>query len=619
MIGVTLIIATCLIISGVFVTELFSKQEETVKDEPIEDSQYELDKISPLTNQGLILEIKRIRHRGLLDKLIKPGGSWKEKPSFYFISNIDDLEYVSDNIQTWDTMFKESKTNKFIDEEQETSEVELIIIEHIKKGLLGLRSQEIERERIHVTYDYRTGRWSGSDFFKDTDGYGHYVGEYFEVWFNLYQNDYDGDGIPYWTEVNALHTDPKVDDSSRDPDKDDIPTAWEWKWGYNPHVWNDHINLDPDMDGIENIEEYQMVKWFADPFSQDIYVEVDGTEKGGLRDLVPHVFFEESQQGVIERFCEHNINLYIDHGWPDTPQNGGGEMLPYNEKISQDSGMILQFYEHHFPDERKGIFRYVVIGNRGGFNHPAKFNSYDAIHLYVNTKNFLRPWKRPIMMPTQRAIRVYVGQEFMHETGHSLGIVPWTIEGCDNASYSSIQSFSKYRDTWAQYNSVMNYYWLAHFDVRRTMLDYSDGSNGPPYDQNDWEHFYLPTFQTESVIVEDITATPPGYDLISYELEAVEKLEFGHNNWKYNKSLTHQYIDSIESVSPIQSIEIDWRVYEEIYDYKSTKDSRNVRVYGLPDVYPTDAEYLLMEEGYVDSEGNLQFYSIQNIIEDIMS
>ena len=123
---------------------------------------------------------------------------------------------------------------------------------------------------------------------------------------------YDQDGIPYWAEVNVIKTDPRIDDSKLDPDGDGIPTSWEWKWNYDPKIWDDHVNLDPDIDGLENIEEYQMHKWFANPFSQDIYVEVDGMKKRGLLGK-DHTLFEESKQIVIERFCLHGINIYIDN------------------------------------------------------------------------------------------------------------------------------------------------------------------------------------------------------------------------------------------------------------------------------------------------------------------
>jgi hypothetical protein len=193
-------------------------------------------------------------------------GHEENTPSFYFITNIDGLEYISKDVtqhgrttevlfNTWDSMFQENKIMKNATEEQETSTVTLTIVERVKSGLFGRKTSDIERDSLTVTYDYRTGRWSGDDNFKDYDGYGYYLGETFEIWFNLYQIDYDNDFIPYWTEVNILGTDPTVDDSKLDPDGDGIPTAWEWKWGYDPFTWDDHEKLDPDLDGLSTSEE----------------------------------------------------------------------------------------------------------------------------------------------------------------------------------------------------------------------------------------------------------------------------------------------------------------------------------------------------------------------------
>jgi len=54
----------CLVLSSFTYFEFFTKKKELLKDESVE---YELDdRISPLTNQGLILDINRIRHRGLI-------------------------------------------------------------------------------------------------------------------------------------------------------------------------------------------------------------------------------------------------------------------------------------------------------------------------------------------------------------------------------------------------------------------------------------------------------------------------------------------------------------------------------------------------------------------------
>ncbi len=51
------------------------------------------------------------------------------------------------------------------------------------------------------------------------------------VLFDITQNDFDGDNIPYWTEVNRYHTDPTVNDTGRDDDGDGVPIEWEFKWG----------------------------------------------------------------------------------------------------------------------------------------------------------------------------------------------------------------------------------------------------------------------------------------------------------------------------------------------------------------------------------------------------
>jgi hypothetical protein len=518
MVGGTLIIVVCLIISGIFVAEFFAGQQEIIEEEPEEESPYDLNSISPLTNQGLILEVNRIRHRGLLDKLMQRGTSWKDKPSFYFISNIDGLEYVSKDVTsrkgvtetfftTWDNMFQENKIQRDAEEEQEISDITLTIMERKKMGLLGLKSQNVEGEAIHLIYDYKTGRWEGDDFFNDSDGYGHYLGETFEVWFNIYQTDFDRDGIPYWTEVNILETDPKIDDSKRDPDGDGIPTSWEWKWGYDPHVYDNHSTLDPDLDGLENTEEYYMERWFANPFYQDIYIETDGMERGGIFDP-PHVFWKESQQVIIERFAQHGINLYIDDGWPGGPTNGGGELLTHYDQMSQDSGMTAQYYKNHFSPDRKGIFRYVLICHNAGYCHPSEFNRYDTITVFSCHEKMIKS----TLSFTPRTYRLTQAASIMHELGHSLGIGPWNVGGNDNFTFAQGKEAKKeYIEKWGNYKSVMNYYYI--YDKK--LVDYSDGTHGEG-DVNDWEMFDLTFFQQEAKVVEDPSFELPGHEEISF-------------------------------------------------------------------------------------------------------
>jgi len=608
---ISVIITILLVSSSVLSYQVFINKEEK-EEEIVAVEEFILDdRISPLENQGLILEVLRIRHRGLHDRLMEFGNSWKKTPTFYFKSNIDGLEYSSKEespLTTWDSIFFEQKNMRDVEEEQEESVVSLTLFEIVKKGLIFKRTNDVEKDSFTVTYDYRTGRWTGDDYLNDADGLGHYVGETFEIWFNIYPTDIDGDGIPYWTEVNLLDTDPWYDDSKLDPDDDGIPTTWEWKYGYNPNEWDDHRRLDPDVDGIENIEEFKLAKWFSDPFSPDIYIEVDGTVSRGLFEP-EHVFYKESQQLLIERFCRHGINMYFDDGWPGGPVNGGGELIDKHISGEQDAGVLLQFYNNHFADERKGIFRYMVVGCEShAFNHPAKYNRYDAVHIYTDNILFfaMRAWSK-------RTQRIYLATQAQHELGHSMGISPWTHEGCDNNSYlEGKQQKREFEEKWGNYYSLMNYYYLNQdsgnllFDI----TDYSDGSHGEG-DHNDWEKLYLPAFQTEARVIEEVLFEPPCVDKI-----VDEELKLELKNWEYNEELTKQFSQSIGDWSPLDPIKIEWFVLEKT-DKDDTEVEKDIRVYAMPDVFPTIPSWTLSYEGKINSEGNIQFFSFDEIIKEI--
>jgi hypothetical protein len=576
------------------------------------------DRISPLEAQGLVLEVLRIRHRGLLEKLLKPGNSWKTKPSFYFISNMDGLEYISKDVvqhgrgaevlfNTWDTMFQENKIMKNAEEEQATSTVTLTIVERVKSGLLGRRSNDIHKDSLTVTYDYRTGRWSGDDHFNDYDGYGYYLGDTFEIWFNLYQIDFDGDFIPYWTEVNILGTDPTVDDSKRDPDGDGIPTAWEWKWGYDPFTWDDHERLDPDLDGIENIEEYQMEKWLANPFIQEIYYEVDIMERGGLFDP-PHYFYEESKQSLIELFAQHNIKCFFDDGWPNTPINGGGQHVPHYEKVSFDSGMMLQFYNNYFPDERKGIFRYLVIGHGGGFASPSKNNRPDTVQIAYLPSRFYPPLRHLYnyvvmgLVPTERGKRIALGSLILHETTHTCSINQQScdFEGIDNITLG-IYLFPKkqYKETWGQYRSVMNYQYTNGLEI----FDLSSGENGPPYDQDDWGMMFIGYFQYN---MENLPESNGGMKIVRSEWKVP--------GYTYDANLTRQFHERMGQYSPIDPIKVNWSVYTVIKG-EASAFARDFKVFAQPRI-KTTRQWVLYAEGDLDPQGQMQFYSFDALLRE---
>jgi len=129
-IGLTIIIISLIILLGIYY--IYFNEPDEVKEEP--EILFEVDdRISPDLNQGIIVEINRIRHRGILDKILSRGSAWKNKPIFYYISDIDGLEYSSKDVHAaggaeseflfidWDTINQENRVMKDIPEEQEIS------------------------------------------------------------------------------------------------------------------------------------------------------------------------------------------------------------------------------------------------------------------------------------------------------------------------------------------------------------------------------------------------------------------------------------------------------------------------------------------------------------------
>jgi hypothetical protein len=612
------------------ITHLLTKTYAQMKDDGLLEKIDNVDEqISPYENQALVLEILRIRHRGLLDKLLTPGNSWKTKPEFYFITEMDGMEYISKNVEqhnqvtevmfnTWDSMFQENKVMRTAEQEQETSQVTLTIVELEKTGLFGLRTNDVKKDSFIITYCHRTGRWTGDDHFGDSDGYGYYLGDTFEIWFNLYRPDYDNDYIPYWTEVNILGTDPTVDDSKLDIDNDAIPIFWEWKWGYDPYIWDDHASLDPDMDSITNIREFQLENYFADPFIENIYVEADYMEATRPRDPA-HVFYEESIQGLTERYAQHNIKIFIDDGWPNSPPNGGGQALKHFERLSQDSGMILQYYNNYFPDERKGAFIYCLLGHKGGYQHPAKGNIYDAISFWTTPFTILSSKmslaERFIFygqLPTPRGVRVSLGASLLHELGHFGGLTNDYFEGIDNVDYNTfgaafdILQGKEYRETWGKYRSVMNYAYI----YRNNVFDYSDGQNGPPYDQNDWENLHLGGWSRTSLEVEEAYYLVWGEEwesirekLISKDITIIEKPPI--TGYIYDQNLTETFKKQIGDWSPNTRWNVEWAVHR-LVDKEQFPHFRDIKILVSPKDISSKYHtfWSLYQECDLDAEGN---------------
>jgi len=345
---------------------------------------------------------------------------------------------------------------------------------------------------VKLVYDIRTGHWTGDDYIGDPSGYGrlngcdngsYYVNEKdCEIWFNIYQNDYDNDGIPTWAEINLYDSDPYVDNSEDDFDNDDVPFYWEHHWNYNPTIWNNHKGLDPENDGLTNIEEYVTSQWFSDPFRKDLFIELDQMDYGpngeGLR--VP----DSTKELLADRYNPRNIVYHFDDGCM-----GGGEIIPfdYTTGFFELLKIYKDYFLHNNPDNwRRGVFRYAVfiyrhirapahafVGEGSLINSNVKgINSFqvstNSVNIVVNKKN----------KPLDFVCAFYI----MHETGHTMGIDIFNPFGCDNIR--TLYPWQLCYWIFGNYKSVMNYRYTLK------ILDYSDGSHGL-FDYDDWSNLDL--------------------------------------------------------------------------------------------------------------------------------
>ncbi|MFE3846297.1 hypothetical protein ACFL1L_05525 [Thermoplasmatota archaeon] len=352
---------------------------------------------------------------------------------------------------------------------------------------------------VELVYNIKSGHWRGDDYcdyeptYFDLSGYGRLNGcddgsiyqldRDCEIIFNIYQNDYDNDGIPYWSEVEVFGTDPTIADLG-DPDNDGVPVYWEYKWGhifgwrndhywiYNPFEWDDHENFDPDDDGLSNIEEFLMEEWRADPFRRDVFVELDTMECSPDGDLT--CFPETSIEILNTVFNRQNILLHIDSGLM-----GGSDVIPYDEETSGSE--LDDIYWKYFiggdnNNSREGIFHYgvVVYNAKGAPGYVFRPDAFQISILGLEEKVNLYPWLK---------YDTVFASAYMHELGHTFAFSP--IPGHNEDSKYPWQI-----GWWLvrSYKSCMNYAYMYY------MVDYSDGSHGKN-DFDDWERMDMTYFQ----------------------------------------------------------------------------------------------------------------------------
>jgi hypothetical protein len=262
-----------------------------------------------------------------------------------------------------------------------------------------------------------------------------------------------------------------------DSDNDSIPDWWEVKWGYDPYAWDDHNKLDPDEDGLNNVEECYADQWGSNPFEKDIFIEFDWMKVDDPNNL-PNKPSDEYVKKMIDVFDEHGINLHLDNG-----TLGGGEEVPFVADLTMVS--IRDYYWDYFlhndlNNPRKGIFRYCFICDYGPESDIPGYANFGwdnldsfEISSEIVSRNHPQKEKAHIIMSIA-----------MHELGHTLGLFVDDHGGIDNeiATIPFTKEFFKY----ARYKSIMNYQYTY------SIFDYSDGHRGK-YDFNDWDNlnFYF--------------------------------------------------------------------------------------------------------------------------------
>jgi len=383
----------------------------------------------------------------------------------------DDVEFVNVVIQLWDAN-ESGAPDKLCDISPDTGSTS-------------------DSKDVELTYSIKTGHWSGDDSIGDPSGYGRLNGcddgsiykheSDAELWFNINQTDYDGDGIPYWMEVNEYGTDPTVDNRGEDADADGVPIEWEWNWGYNPTVGEAHSTLDSDADGLNNLEEYRTSQWGSDPFRKDLFVELDQMEASptGETSTLPN----GSKELLYTTYNRQNLVYHLDDGtWAGT----GSDMIPFDNLTVADwsghdelSAIYETYFLHGDPNNwRLGVFHYGVIIYQSSLVNGNMFGSNRfQISSHGMEKKASIPWLNR---------DVVYASAYMHETGHTLAIFP--IGGHNQFSEYPWQLGWWF---WRPYKSCMNYGYMY------TTVDYSDGSRGLR-DFNDWVNMDLTSFQSLS-------------------------------------------------------------------------------------------------------------------------
>jgi parallel beta-helix repeat protein len=283
----------------------------------------------------------------------------------------------------------------------------------------------------------------------------------------------------YMVEDTLDFTEKNIDLPGIDSDNDKVPDWWEDKWGYDSASWDDHANLDPDRDALNNIEECFTDRWNSSPFFKDIFLEIDWMEVQESDDT--NKPSSDLLDEIVVIFRNQGINLHYDIG-----ALGGGEEIPFcNDTYSFTKLRDMYwkyFLNNNLTNPRKGIFHYGVICNYcPDLNLP--FIGWDDLDSFAISGEWLKN-NNPFISKDKLIVSASV-----HHLGHSLGLIVDSHGGIDNSGVSVMLSKQWWK--YHNYKSCMNYYY------KYNIFSYSDGTHGTG-DFDDWENLDFSFFKNSS-------------------------------------------------------------------------------------------------------------------------
>jgi len=459
-----------------------------------------LDDFDPLVDISISIDILAIR---ALDKI-----DLFSDPDFFIKIYINNEEFVS---QIWhDTSYLYNCWNitKNVSDDVEIVDIKIELwdwdnLRPKRCDISGDKNSLDEGFTVDLQYNLRTGLWYGDDYnVGDPSGYGRLCGtddgsikkdeNDCEFYFNIYQNDYDNDGLPYWIETNVYKTDPKKSNLGEDKDNDSVPIEWEHRWGFNPLIWEDHRNYDSDDDSINNTEEYLTSSYGSDPYRKDFFLEMDFMVDNitGQRLAVPYSTFELMKNP----FNRRNIVFHIEF-----KENQGGELIPFDNYTETEE--IFEIYNDYFIHNdtnnwRRGVFHYGVVVYARSPSMAFSGDVYPNLGYFPGTNGFIISFGMVNYFYNLnyviKDLDFLFAASFIHELGHHLGLRwgdPFGVD-CNYGRYPWQFNYWLF----GRYKSVMNYRYVFK------ILDYSDGSHGFN-DHNDWGNLDFSHFEKPDNVV----------------------------------------------------------------------------------------------------------------------